>query len=230
MKTISVEYFHDICLKYFQKKVLKIGNIFKIETTMENWFQCEVVLSFVQEGFKVFSSEVYNEKYGDIEDKTKWDSYPGDWKIVTAEASVYNDSRKKADIVIEKDDESIVCEIKLIWMYDEVCRNKTQLADFLLKKFKENEIFKDAEKMQGIAQPFNHRCLTIFASIDKKCLDNEKIDMKEIINECFEKERYKIKKILCDKITSYKTDDYSHFYKDKEYEFVIFLITIELNI
>ena len=72
MKQLSVEDFHNICLEYFKKKTLKIKdkekengnkdeleieNIFKIETTMEKWFQCEIVLSFVQKGFNVFSRE-----------------------------------------------------------------------------------------------------------------------------------------------------------------------------
>jgi hypothetical protein len=233
MKTISAEYFHDICLNYFQKRRSEeIKNIFKIETTMEKWFQCEILLSFVQKKYEVFSSEIYNEKYGEIEDKTKWDSYPDDWKIVTSEASVYNDSRKKADIVIEKDDESIVSEIKLIWMYDEVCKDELEFEQYLYKILLKNEVFEDAKKMQGLAQSFNCRCLTIFASIDKKCFVNTNIDMKEIIERCFEEEKegYEIKNILCDKITSYETKDYSHFYEDhKEYKHDIFIINIELN-
>ena len=238
MKTFGVEYFHNICLNYFQNKRLEeIKNICKIETTMEKWFQCEVILSFVQEGFEVFSSEIYNEKYGTITDETLWNSYSNVWQIVTAEASVYKDPRKKADIVIEKEDESLVCEIKWIWMYDEVCRDEIEFEKILRKIIDKNEVFEDAKKNQDLAQPFNHHCLTIFASIDKKSFSYEKDVMKKKIENCFKKEKegYEIEKILCDKITSYETRDYLHFYENdkkedsKKSKNDIFIITIELN-
>jgi hypothetical protein len=227
MNKFGVGYFHNVCLNYFQNEKLEdVKNICKIETTMEKWFQCEIVLSFVQERYEVLSNEIYNEKYGSL--KEEWDSYKGDWEKIVAEASVYKNSSQKADIVIEKDDESLVCEIKLIWMYDEVCRSKEQFEIILNRVLQNNEIFDDAKKMKELAQPFAHRCLTIFASIDEKSFPNGNIDMKEIVKSCLEKEGYKLKNIFSNKIGTYDTD-YSQFYDDHKYKYEIFIINIELG-
>ena len=236
MKTFGVKYFHNACINYFSEKNKKeeVAKICMLETTMEKWFQGEVVLSLItpvrttlQDEYKILSSDIYNETSETID---HWELISDDWKYVVAEAAVYNDSRKKADVVIEKDNEMLICEIKFFWIDDKELEDKIDFHGILKKILYKNEIFKDAEKFRSIDQSYKkpHLCLTLFGSIDKCFSINEK-NINELMKHCFEKEGYKVNKIFSDIICSYKME-YKKFHKNwGKSDFDVFIISIDLS-
>jgi len=237
MKTFGVEDFHKTCFNYFSEKNKKkeVAKICMLETTMEKWFQGEVVLSLIpsegdneKDEYKILSSDIYNETTKSIDD---WDSISNDWKYIIAEAAVYNDSRKKADVVIEKDNETLICEIKFFWIDDKELKDEIDFEGLFKNILHKNEVFKDAEKFRSLDQSYKkpHLCLTLFGSIDKRFSINEN-RMDELIKHCFENENegYKINKIFSDIICSYKMN-YEKFHKDwGKPGFDVFIISIDL--
>jgi len=124
--------FHKIFCNHLSAKPFDVSRIMAMETNNEKWFQGEMALAFSKrnQNYNVFSSEVYNNWTDECDEawekRIKEEKENGKEKgLITCEASVYKNVKtekskssglRKVDILLERKDTVILCEMKILWL------------------------------------------------------------------------------------------------------------------